>query len=60
MTRELRCGDVMPGCTTVIEGKNDEEVMTKAVEHAKSAHNMTTIDPDVAAKVQAAIHTKSS
>jgi len=58
MTRELRCGDIMPGCPTVIEGKDDQEVMTKAVAHAKSAHNLTTIEPDVAAKVQAAIHNK--
>ena len=59
MTRELRCGDVMPGCNTMIEGKNDEEVMTKAVEHAKSAHNVTIIEPEVAAKIQAAIRTKN-
>lgn len=59
MIRELRCGDIMPGCKTVIEGKNDEEVMTKAVEHAKSAHNMTTIEPEIAAKIQAAIRTKN-
>lgn len=60
MTKELRCGDVIPGCETVIEGKDDAEVMTKAAEHAKKAHNLTTIDPDTAAKVQAAIRTKQS
>ncbi len=56
--KELQCNDVMPGCATVIEGKDEEEVMTKAAEHAKSAHNITTITPEVAAKIQQAIRTK--
>jgi predicted small metal-binding protein len=58
MSKELRCGDVMPGCPTVIEGKDEKEVMAKAVEHAKSAHNLTTIQPEVAAKVLKAIRNK--
>ena len=58
MAKELRCGDVIPGCTTVIEGKDDKEVMKKATEHAKSAHKMTMVPPDVASKVQQAIHNK--
>jgi predicted small metal-binding protein len=48
----------MPGCPTVIEGKDEKEVMAKAIEHAKSAHNLTTIQPEVAAKVQKAIRNK--
>jgi predicted small metal-binding protein len=48
----------MPGCTTVLEGKDDKEVMAKAAEHAKNAHAMPTIPPEVASKVQKAIHTK--
>jgi predicted small metal-binding protein len=60
MAKELRCGDVIPGCPTIIEGKDDSEVMKKAVEHAKSAHGMKMVPPDVANKVQKAIHTKSA
>ena len=48
----------MPGCPTVLEGKDEKEVMAKAAEHAKHAHNMPTIPPEVASKVQKAIHTK--
>lgn len=58
MAKEFRCGDVMPGCTTVIEGKDEKEVMAKAAGHAKSAHNMNTISPDFADKVKKAIRTK--
>ena len=60
MAKELRCGDVIPGCPTMIEGKDDSEVMKKAAEHAKSAHSMKMIPPDVANKVQKAIHSKSA
>ena len=55
MAKVLRCGDLMPGCKAVIEGKDVAEVMAKGAEHAKTAHGMTTIPPDLAKKVQAAI-----
>lgn len=55
MAKILRCGDLMPGCNAVVEGKDIAEVMAKAAEHAKTAHGMTPIPPAVAAKVQAAI-----
>jgi predicted small metal-binding protein len=58
MSKVLNCGDLMPGCKTVIEGHDVAEVMKKGAEHAKTAHGMATIPPDVAKKVQAAIKTK--
>jgi predicted small metal-binding protein len=48
----------MPGCKAVIEGHDVAEVMKKGAEHAKTAHGMSTIPPDVAKKVQAAIKDK--
>jgi predicted small metal-binding protein len=48
----------MPGCNFVAEGKDTAEVMAKGAEHAKTAHGMTSIPPDLAAKVQAAIKDK--
>ena len=58
MAKQLRCGDLMPGCNAVIEGKDEAEVMAKGAEHAKQAHGMTTIPADVAQKVKAAIREK--
>ena len=58
MPKVLRCSDVMPGCKTVIEGKDEAEVMTKATAHAKNDHKLLTISPDVASKVKAAIKEK--
>jgi predicted small metal-binding protein len=42
----------------VIEGQDVTEVMKKGADHAKAAHGMTTIPPDMAKKVQAAIKDK--
>lgn len=56
--KELRCSDVMPetGCREVIRGKDDNEVMSKASEHARTAHNITRMTPEIERKVRGAIH----
>jgi predicted small metal-binding protein len=48
----------MPGCPTVIEGKDTNEVMSKASEHARKDHGINSLPPDVAKKAQAAIREK--
>jgi predicted small metal-binding protein len=53
--KELRCADVMPGCKYVATGATDDEVMKKAVSHARDAHKIKDVTPDLAAKVRAAI-----
>jgi len=58
MAKVLRCGDLMPGCNAVTEVKDEAEVMAKGAEHAKTAHKMTAIPPEMAAKVKAAIKEK--
>ncbi len=60
MSKELRCGDLMSGCSAVVEGKDEKEVMARAVEHAKSAHGLDQIPPEMAGKVQSAIHDKEA
>lgn len=58
MAKVLRCGDLMPGCSFVAEGKDVAEVLAKGAEHAKKDHGMATIPADMVAKVQAAIKDK--
>lgn len=58
MAKVLKCGDVMPGCNTVVEGFDEAEVMRKATEHAKTVHRMAAISPDVSTKIKAAIKNK--
>jgi len=55
MTKVLKCGDLMPGCDTVIVGKDVDEVLAKAEAHARKEHNMTIIPPNVVSQIEAAI-----
>lgn len=55
MAKQLHCGDLMPGCDVVITGKNEDEVMMKAAEHAKSDHHIATVPPQLAGKIKQAI-----
>jgi predicted small metal-binding protein len=45
----------MPGCTFETNADTKEELMKQGMDHAKTAHNLTTLPPDVLAKVTAAI-----
>ena len=60
MPKQLRCADLMPGCTCtfVAEGKDADELLAKAAQHAKADHGMTRIPPEVEAKVRAAMGDK--
>jgi len=52
----LKCADVgVPNCSWQGSGNTMEELMMKAGQHAKEAHGMTSIPPDMAAKVKAAV-----
>ena len=53
--KAMHCGDLMKGCNFVARGATEEEVMKKAAEHAKTAHGMNKITPELAQKVKAAI-----
>jgi len=55
VVRELRCADLMPGCSFVAQGKDDSEVMKKTAEHAKSVHKMVAISMGTEKKARAAI-----
>jgi predicted small metal-binding protein len=56
MVRELRCADVMPGCSFVAQGNDDSDVMKKVAAHAKSVHKMVAISMGVEKQARAAIH----
>lgn len=55
MARELRCADLVPGCSFVAQGRDDSEVMKRVAEHAKSAHRMAAISMEVEKQARAAI-----
>jgi predicted small metal-binding protein len=55
MAKELRCGDIMPGCDFVAKGEDEAEVMSKAAEHAREKHGLNEIDEETARKVRSQI-----
>ena len=56
MDKIIECAKVDPssGCTYVVRGKNEEEVLKNAMEHAKS-HGLREVTPELMAKVKSAI-----
>ena len=56
MAKVLKCGDINPGCNVEIKADLEHDVLRKAAEHAKTAHHMENIPPEVLSKVKGAIH----
>ena len=57
MAKELRCRDVGMNCAFQARGDTEEEVLRQAATHARTAHQITEMPPELAAKVRAAIRT---
>lgn len=55
MSKILRCRDVGMDCDFEARGKDENEVLGKAAVHARSAHGIQEIEPDLAERVRAAI-----
>jgi predicted small metal-binding protein len=56
MTKVIRCRDVGVDCDFEARGENEQEIMQKCSDHAKSAHGMQQIPQELADKVRTAIH----
>jgi predicted small metal-binding protein len=54
--KELRCADAGFDCSEVIQGEDDQEVMSKAAEHAREVHGMDEIDEETGQKIRSLIH----
>ncbi|HMB33902.1 MAG TPA: DUF1059 domain-containing protein [Methylomirabilota bacterium] len=56
MGKMIECAKVDPssGCQHVVRGKNEDEVLKNAMEHAKQ-HGIREMTPDLMAKVKGAI-----
>ena len=56
MPKIIECAKVDPssGCSHVVRGKDEQEVLKNAMEHSKQ-HGIRDVTPDLMAKVKAAI-----
>ena len=55
MAKILKCSDVGMDCDFVVRGETSEEVMKKAAEHARTAHGIEQIPPELAQTAQATV-----
>ncbi|HJR58546.1 MAG TPA: DUF1059 domain-containing protein [Vicinamibacterales bacterium] len=55
--KHIACGDVVPGCEFTASAATEDELLQKVVAHAATAHGVTDVTPELAAKVKAAIRT---
>jgi predicted small metal-binding protein len=55
MSKILECGLIVPGCNFVIHGDSEEDLMMKAVEHARAVHDVEYISEQLKARIRAAI-----
>ena len=55
MAKNFTCSDVGVNCNWSASSENDEDLLNKIKEHAKSAHNFEEIPPELYEKVKDAI-----
>lgn len=53
--KQFRCGDVVPGCTWVAQREDDDELFQEIHSHARDAHGMDEVPPEVVDAIQAVI-----
>jgi predicted small metal-binding protein len=46
--KQFNCGDVVPGCQWVTRQENDEVLWAEISTHARDAHGMDEVPPEVA------------
>jgi predicted small metal-binding protein len=60
LTKSFRCADAGVVCKAKVTGETEEEVVAKAVEHAKKAHGVDlTVSKTLARFAQSAIRDES-
>jgi predicted small metal-binding protein len=53
--KEFRCRDVVPGCPYVTRDEDEEELLAQIASHAREAHGMDEVPPEVADTIQRVI-----
>jgi predicted small metal-binding protein len=55
LEKSLACGEIVPGCRTILNGKDEQQILERTTNHARSAHKMEVLSPELVAKARAAI-----
>src|SRR5919198_4813982 len=58
MAKVLDCGEIFPGCQERITGATEQEVMTLEAEHARRAHGLSQLGPDLQRRITGKIRNR--
>jgi predicted small metal-binding protein len=53
--KQFKCGDVVPGCQWVTRSDDDQQLMQEIGAHARDAHGMDEVPPEVVDQIRAVI-----
>jgi predicted small metal-binding protein len=53
--KQFRCGDVVPGCEWVTRNDDEEELFEEIESHARDAHGMDEVPPEVVDQIRGVI-----
>ena len=60
MAKTVNCRDVGVDCDFSARGETEQDVLQQCAEHARTAHGMSEIPPELATKVRAAIRDEAA
>jgi predicted small metal-binding protein len=58
MSKEIECGELVPGCSFRASASTEEELLKQVTAHAAEKHGVKEVTPELAAKVKAAIQSR--
>ena len=58
MAKVVSCREIGVDCDFVARAETEKELLEKCADHARTAHSMQEITPELAAKVRASIRTE--
>ena len=53
--KQFKCGDVVPGCEWITRNDDEQVLFSDISEHARDAHGMDEVPPEVAEQIQRVI-----
>jgi predicted small metal-binding protein len=53
--KEFKCGVLVPGCDAAFQGESEDEILEEISAHARDAHGMDEVPPEVVDKILASM-----
>jgi predicted small metal-binding protein len=54
--KQFECGSIVPGCDAVFRGDSEAAVLDQIGDHARDAHGMAEVPPEIEATIRANMH----